>query len=101
MTDLLDRNYSLDSSTWIIDTPDNKILDGQKFTSKPVNINSIILNLSNKGEKTFILHIFINGGIEKHFNTYIVSLPKTVPYEYVKITNLKPQPAFFVLKIWM
>jgi len=97
---LLNRNYSYETTRWIIDTPDNKIIDSQKFTSKPVNINSIILNLSNKNIQTFILHISISD-IEKHFNTYIVSVPKTTPIEHVKITNLKPQPAFFVLKIWM
>ena len=37
----LNVNYAY-NSTWIIDTPDNKILNSQKFTSKPVNINSII-----------------------------------------------------------
>jgi hypothetical protein len=97
----LKENYAY-NSTWIIDTPDNKILNTQKSTSKPVNINSIISDLSrNKSKKTFILHIFVSGDKEKHFNTYLVGVPKGTPPEQVKVTNLKPQPAFFVFKIWM
>ena len=97
----LNENHTYNSK-WIIDTSDNKILDAQKFISKPVNINSIISNLSrNKSKKTFVLHIFTSGDKEKHFNTYLVGVPKGTPPEEIKFTNLKPQPAFFVLKIWM
>ncbi len=98
---VLNENYTY-NPTWIIDTPDNHILNAQKFTSKPVNINSIISNLSrNKSKETFVLHIFTSGDKEKHFNTYLVGVPKGTPQEAVKLTNLKPQPAFFVLEIWM
>jgi hypothetical protein len=98
---VLNENYNYNPK-WIIDTPDNKILDAQKFTSKPANINSIISDLSrNKSKGTFVLHIFTSGDKEKHFNTYLVGVPKGTPHEDVKLTNLKPQPAFFVLKIWM
>ena len=100
-SNVMNENYT-DNSTWIIDTPDNKILNAQKFTSKPININSIISDLSkNKSKETFVLHIFTSGDKEKYFNTYLVGVTKDTPPEDVKITHLKPQPAFFVLKIWM
>jgi hypothetical protein len=100
-SNVMNENYT-DYSSWIIDTPDNKILNAQKFTSKPININSIISDLSkNKSKETFVLHIFTSGDKEKYFNTYLVGVNKDTPPEDVKITHLKPQPAFFVLKIWM
>jgi hypothetical protein len=98
---VLNENYTYNPK-WIIDTTDNKILNAQKFTSKSVNINTIISDLSrNKSKETFILHIFTSGDRENHFNTYLVGVPKNTPHEDVKLTNLKSQPAFFVLKIWM
>ncbi len=89
-------------SKWIIDTPDKTTFNAQNFTSNPVMINSRILELSgNNTKEIFVLHVFTSGDIEKTFNTYLIGVPKGTSPKDVRIDNIKPQTAFFVLKLWM
>ena len=65
-------------------------------------INSRILELSgNNTKEIFVLHVFTSGDIEKTFNTYLIGVPKGTSPKDVRIDNIKPQTAFFVLKLWM
>ncbi len=87
---------------WIIDTPDKTTFNAQNFTSNPIMVNSRILELSgNKTREIFVLHVFTSGDIEKTFNTYLVGVPKGTSPKDVRIDNIKPQTAFFVLKLWI
>ncbi len=96
-------NDNLDfHASWILDTPYKTIVTAQNFTSNPITINSIISELSeNKNREIFVLHIFVNGDIKKKFNTYIVGVPKGTSTNNIRLANMNPQPAFFVMKLWM
>ncbi|MFZ0441915.1 MAG: hypothetical protein WAL81_04695 [Methanobacterium sp.] len=65
-------------------------------------INSRILELLvNKTSEIFVLHVFTSGDIENTFNTYLIGVPKGTSPNDVRIYNMKPQPAFLILKLWM
>jgi hypothetical protein len=90
------------NSKWIIDTPDNTTFNAQNFTSNPIMINSRILELlGNKTSEIFVFHVFTSGDIENTFNTYLIGVPKGTPPNDIRIYNMKPQPAFLILKLWM
>jgi hypothetical protein len=103
LTDPHNLIYNSDfQSCWIIDTPNNTTYNSHNFTSNPIIINSFFSKLSgNNSREIFVLHVFTNGDIEKTFNTYIVGVPKGTPINDVRIENIKPQSAFFILKLWM
>ncbi len=103
LTDPHNLIYNSDfQSCWIIDTPNNTTYNSHNFTSNPIIINSFFSKLSgNNSREIFVLHVFTNGDIEKTFNTYIVGVPKGTPIKDVRIENIKPQSAFFILKLWM
>jgi hypothetical protein len=96
-------NDNLDfHASWILDTPDKTIVTTQNFTSNPIMINSIISELSeNKSREIFVLHISVSGDIKKTFNTHIVGVPRGTSVSYIRLDNMKPQPAFFIMKLWM
>lgn len=90
------------SARWIIDTPDIIDQEAQNFTSTPILINSRISELlENKSREIFVLHVSTRGNPEKIFNTYLVGVPKGTPPSDVRIDHMKPQIAFFILKLWM
>ncbi len=90
------------NAKWIIDTPDNTTFNAQNFTSNPIMINSRILELlGNKTSEVFVFHVFTSGDIENTFNTYLIGVPKGTPPNDIRIYNMKPQPAFLILKLWM
>ncbi len=100
---LTDPKISNDNTArWIIDAPDCIYQTSQSFTTNPILVNSKISELSrNKSREIFVLHVYTSGNPEKLFNTYIVGVPKKTPLKDVKIDSIKPQPAFFILKLWM
>ena len=89
-------------ASWILDSPEKTSINPQNFTSNPVPINSIISELSdNRNREILVLHIFMGGDIKKTFKTYIVGVPRGTPVEDVRLNKIKPQPAHFIMKLWM
>lgn len=73
-----------------------------KFTSNPILITPIISELlGNKTTQTYVLHVFNSCYSGKNFNTYLVGVPKGTPIGEVRLDRINPQPAFFILKVWL
>ncbi len=88
--------------SWILDSPDKTNINSQNFTSNPVLINSIISELSeNRNREIFVLHVYMGGDIKKTFKTYVVGVPKGTSIQDVRLDVINPQPAFFIMKLWM
>jgi len=97
----LDDNSML-TNRWIIDTPDMINDSSHKFTSAPILVTPIISEiLDNKTSQTYVLHIFNSYESRETFKTYLVGVPKGTPISEVRIDRIHPQPAFFILKIWL
>lgn len=62
-------------------------------------INYVISERQNR--EIFVLHIYLSGDIKKTFNTYIVGVPGGTSARDVRLDNMNPQPAFFVMKFWI
>jgi hypothetical protein len=93
---------SIDYPRWILDTPNNTTYNSKNFASNPIMINDRISEImGNKSSEIFVLHVFTSGDPENTFNTYIIDVPKGTPTQDVRIDCMEPQPAFFVLKLWM
>jgi hypothetical protein len=89
-------------SSWILDTPNKTNICPRNFTSNPTMINSIISDLiENRNREIFVLHISTDGDVKKTFNTYVVGVPRGTPVQNIQIENMKPQPAFFIMKLWI
>ena len=89
-------------ASWILDTPNKTNVNSNNFTANPIMINSIISELSEKqNREIFVLHIYLSGDIKKIFNTYIVGVPRGTPAMDVRLDNMDPQPAFFIMKFWI
>jgi hypothetical protein len=98
---LFNDNYVW-SARWIIDKPDKITKTSEKFSSTPIQINTKISEFSgNNTREVFVLHVLTSGDPEKTFNTYLVGVPKGTPPINVRLDCMKPQPAFFVLKLWV
>ncbi len=102
LTDPVLNNNSDVHASWIFDTPDKIRVNSQNFTSNPIMINSLISELSqNRNREIFVLHVSMSGDIKKTFNTYIVGVPKGTSPKDVRLDNMGPHPAFFIMKLWM
>jgi hypothetical protein len=98
----LGNDNSIYSNRWIIDTPDMINSSSHKFTSNPILITPIISELlGNKTSQTYVLHVFNSCDSGKTFNTYLVGVPKGTPIGEVHLDRINPQPAFFILKVWL
>jgi hypothetical protein len=90
------------TSKWMIDTTDKITIKAQNFTSTPIMINSRISELSgNKTSEIFVLHVYTSGYPERIFNTYLVGVPKGTSSTDVRLNYMNPQPAFFILRLWL
>jgi hypothetical protein len=88
-------------ASWILDSPNKITENSQNFTTNPILINSIISELSeNRNREIFVLHISMSGDIKKTFNTYIIGVPRGTPARDIRLDNINPQPAFFIMKLW-
>jgi hypothetical protein len=98
----LGNDNSISSNRWIIDTPDMINSSSNQFTSNPILITPIISELlGNKTTQTYVLHVFNICDSGKTFNTYLVGVPKGTPIGEVRLDRINPQPAFFILKVWL
>ena len=93
---------SYDSAGWIIDNPDNMSDDNQTFGSTPIPVNDRIAQLLGD-HRTAVLwfHVRTNGNPGESFNAYVVGVPKGTSPDQVKLEYLNPQPALFILEVWM
>ena len=99
---LTDPPILVGNPQWILDTPDNTTYNSKNLASNPILINDRISAIKgNKSSEIFVLHVFMSGDPENTFNTYIIGVPKGTPTQDVRIEYMEPQPAFFVLKLWM
>ena len=91
-----------DSARWIIDKPDNMTDDEQKFSSTPIPVNNRISQLLGDHKIAVLwFHVRTHGNPGESFNAYVVGVPKGTSSDQVKLEYLNPQPASFVLKVWM
>ena len=88
-------------SGWILDSPDNMSFNKQSFTSGPVNVNDRISELLGNDTKAFLWFHVDTGGNPRPFDAYVLAVPKGTPSSKVDAAYLKPQPAFFILKVWV
>ncbi len=98
---MTDPGYVTDNSAvWIIDSPENRIIDTNHFCNQPILVNEVIADcVVNKSTCILWLHVFSNGNAEEAFNTYLTAYPKGTSVEKVKIQYLNPQPCYFIFKV--
>lgn len=95
-------NLGDDSFRWIIDKPDNITDNEQKFSSAPIPVNNRISQLLGDHKIAVLwFHVRTNGNHGESFNAYVVGVPKGTSPDQVKLEYLNPQPALFVLEVWM
>lgn len=90
------------NAKWFVDGPYRTYETASQFGTEPEQINSKINGVIGENEEVIVwLHVYTSGVRSKSFNTYLVGVPKGTYRSEVIIENFNPQPAFFVLKIWM
>lgn len=96
-TDLTDG-----SPKWIIDSPDKMKKNGENFISGPIPVNNEIKELLGDNKTAVLwLHVLTSGFPDRSFDAYIVGVPKGTPSSNVRLDYINPQPAYFVLKVWV
>ena len=98
---VLSTSVSAYGSGWIIDSPGDMSSDKQNFASGPVNVNARISELLGNNTKAFLWFHVDTGDDLKPFDAYVLAVPKGTPPSKVSKDYLKPQPAFFILEVWI
>ena len=100
LTDPMDLTGS--SSRWIIDSPDKMRNNGETFISGPIPVNNEIKELLGDNKTAVLwLHVLTSGVPDRSFDAYVVGVPKGTTSSNVRLDYINPQPAYFVLRVWV
>ncbi|MBP2045869.1 hypothetical protein [Methanobacterium aggregans] len=90
------------SARWIIDSPDKMEKNGEMFFSSPIPVNDKLMEILGDNKTAVLwLHVLTIGTPDKSFDAYVVGVPKGTPVLNVRLEYITPQPAYFILKVWV
>jgi hypothetical protein len=90
------------SPRWIIDSPDKMKKNGETFISGPILVNNEIKELLGDNQTAVLwLHVLTSGVPDRSFDAYVVGVPKGTTSSNVRLDYINPQPAYFVLRVWV
>ncbi|MGB9977813.1 hypothetical protein [Methanobacterium sp.] len=96
-----DPVYVTDFARWGIDRADAQMNCNEKFNNEPISVNDKIASVMGNDTKAVMwFHILAKEDPRDSFDGYIISVPKGMPLNQVKLNYVGPEPCFFVLQVW-
>ena len=87
---------------WILDSQNNCSEEQEIFLIQPEMVNDKIHSILGENDQVVCwLHVVTSDDSFKQFNTYLIGVPRGTPPEDVRVEYLRPQPCFFIFKVWM